>query len=1166
MWFLDSPLENADRVFKKQQFFKNEYGLNTTLLVSHFIKWKSSQKDEFYISPLIYQAVTVVKNQKISTQYDFEIDDTNYAINPVLISEFQHQFNIKLQIKDNNITSFIDELTVSLESNGDHLKLSNKVNSTDEWEIFSTQAIGNFNYKKSVLGQDYDVIINSANTSVKAILGEENSKENHLPNLDLPNSDNSQKEAISKSMATNLVIQGPPGTGKSHTIVELIKQNLLKGKTVLFVSEKKSALDVVYTKLKAEKLGHLIAYFNGEKSQKKEFYSNLKTAFNQFDSITEITSKSDDTIDLNNYFTTYSTELTAYNDNLDTSLFELLTYLAKRQVTEPEHSSHYTIPSYKLWQNYLEFTEDIETISISKFGCQSISELPFLTFNKAVFLDVNPLQKIETRLSELESNLKAITIILSELNLDWNWKKLSSYCLTATVLNMANTAQLDLLDTTSKKYKSFDTWTKKYELTQNKLKTSIELCSKWEVKPNLPEIDELIEELTSKQSKPWFTIFKTSKVDLAFKNYKGDLSHTLKLKALQNLKYYYELNSTLVDLKIKLKHNLNLLNPDIDINYILQLRQKLQSLSSNEYVFLLEQDNSLELIKKLHQLHPQIQQSNQIVNYVFSNYSIQNITDVLTKIEHVKTYNAQYSYYLPEIKKTLNLPSELLSYIGSSYKSVEQMTDEIVYFNYTKEVKFNTVLKHLNSTHFVANFKALKVEKSKKSGQQIQNISEYWVKNWKYIEELLNTPTSKLKAAKKLKKQHYKIAKRTIFHELAKQQQHLPIKQLVEQTNYSIFDIQPLWMMNPLSIAENLPCDADLFDLVIFDEASQIPFEDSIPAIYRAKQIVVVGDSKQMPPSQFFSNANDTTTLLNQAESVFKSHLLTWHYRSEHPRLIQFSNQHFYDNELNYFPSISEQNPIETIFVENGLFEDGININEAKVVAETYSNLLKNGIKNIGIIAFSKAQELQIKKEIDTLKLVNNDQLLIRNLENTQGIEKDIIIISIGYGFNSDRVFRMNFGPLNQDFGGNRLNVLLTRAKQKMIVASSVKSSDFKLSDNRGVSLLNQFLAFTEQNKSVKKTFLTHFLHQEISNLLNKNNITHTFTSATNGLAVNSFTQPSSGKILLVDPSLHLKENTDIYTLLSVIHDRFKSVKIVLSTDYLEHKERTEQEVIDFFR
>jgi len=1165
LWFIDSSFENASKIYKKQQFFKTEYGLNTTLLVSHFIKWKAINKDIFYISPLIYKPAILVKNQKVSLGYELDIENELYIINPVIETEFLNQFDIRLSITDNDIDGLIKKLVTNLEENGDKIGLVDSFNTTENWEIITINAVGNFNYKKSILGQDYDVILNSINASVNALLGNGNTKPLKLSRLELPNSDDSQTKAISKAMANHLVIQGPPGTGKSHTIVELIKHNLLEGKTVLFVSEKKSALDVVYKKLNTDHLGHLIAYFNGEKSQKKNFYSNLKLAFNQFNSTDTFASKTEDTSDLNTYFNSYSTELLSYNENLDASLFELLSHLTEHQVKLTRQSTSCSIPNYKLWQNYLEFIEDLEDISVSKFGCQSISDLPFLHFNKAVFLDLNPLQKIETRLFELKSNLKQVISVLNKLNLDWNWHQISKHCLTASVLNMANTAQLDLLDNTSKKYKSFDTWTKKYELIQNKLKTSTELCSKWKIKPKLSEIDELIEQLTINQSKKWFSFFKPSKIDSVFKNYNGDLSNNLKLKSLNELKQFYELSSTLTEIKIKLKHNLNLLNPDIDINHILQLRQKLQSLSSNEYIYLLEQNNSLELIEKLHQLHPQIQQSNQIVKYIFSNYSIHNIADTLSKIESVNQHDVDYIYYLPEIKKTLNLPSELLNYISSSHTKVEQMTNEVVYFNYQNEVKFNPVLKHLNSTEFELNFKALKLKNSKKSNNQIETISTFWIAKWKRIEELLNTPTSKLKEPEKSQKKHYKLAKRTIFHELAKQQQHLPIKHLVEQTNHSIFDLQPVWMMNPLSIAENLPCDANLFDLVIFDEASQIPLEDSIPAVYRAKKIIVVGDSKQMPPSQFFSSSTETVTLLNQAESVFKSHLLTWHYRSEHPKLIQFSNHHFYDNELNYFPPTSAKNPIESVFVENGLFNEGVNTIEAKVVTERYLNLLKTGTKSIGIIAFSKTQELEIKSQIEALNLVKNDQLLIRNLENSQGIETDIIIISIGYGFNKDGNFRMNFGPLNQEFGANRLNVLLTRAKQKMIVVSSVKPTDFKLSDTRGVSLLKQFLTFILQENQTKSTTPIHFLHKKIATILDYKNISYSFNSAVNGLAVNCFIQHDTTKILVLDPSLNSNENRDIYTLLSVINDRFKEVKILLSTDYLENSKRFEKEVIQFF-
>ena len=127
-------------------------------------------------------------------------------------------------------------------------------------------------------------------------------------------------------------------------------------------------------------------------------------------------------------------------------------------------------------------------------------------------------------------------------------------------------------------------------------------------------------------------------------------------------------------------------------------------------------------------------------------------------------------------------------------------------------------------------------------------------------------------------------------------------------------EMQKVWVMNPLSVSERLACKKDLFDVVIFDEASQIPLEDAVPAIYRSKQIVVVGDEKQMPPSSFFASHSESQTLLDKASLSFSKEMFKWHYRSEHPALIQFSNKQFYEDELLTFPSNSADFPINFNF------------------------------------------------------------------------------------------------------------------------------------------------------------------------------------------------------------------------------------------------------------
>lgn len=157
----------------------------------------------------------------------------------------------------------------------------------------------------------------------------------------------------------------------------------------------------------------------------------------------------------------------------------------------------------------------------------------------------------------------------------------------------------------------------------------------------------------------------------------------------------------------------------------------------------------------------------------------------------------------------------------------------------------------------------------------------------------------------------------------------------------------------------------------------------------------------------------------------------------------------------------------------------------------------------------------------------------------------------------------MNFGPINQDYGANRLNVLLTRAKQSMTVVTSVKSNDFKLSDNRGVQLLKDFLLYAEQNDKSKETEPDYFLLRYIKTTLKGKNVT--FYKAINGLSVNCFIQHSTQKILLIDPALQPNENKDIYTILNVLDNRFKSIKVLLTHDYWHNKERFTTDVLTFF-
>jgi len=302
--------------------------------------------------------------------------------------------------------------------------------------------------------------------------------------------------------------------------------------------------------------------------------------------------------------------------------------------------------------------------------------------------------------------------------------------------------------------------------------------------------------------------------------------------------------------------------------------------------------------------------------------------------------------------------------------------------------------------------------------------------------------------------------------------------------------LKPCMLMSPLSVAQFLDRERTRFDTVIFDEASQICPEDAIGSIARGDQVIVVGDSKQMPPTSFFALSSededeepDLESILDECETCGMSRrMLMWHYRSKDESLIAFSNHQFYGGRLNTFPSSifgREGFGLHHVHVPSGVFDRGksrTNRVEAEVVAKMVRDhyARKDG-KSLGVIAFSEAQMEAIDQALDemrqddreldaVLSSEEGEPFLLYNLENVQGHERDRIILSVGYGKDENGKFALNFGPLNRDGGERRLNVAITRAKSSLDIVSSIRSEDIDLSGSRskGALLLKQYLAFAE--------------------------------------------------------------------------------------------------------
>ncbi len=337
-----------------------------------------------------------------------------------------------------------------------------------------------------------------------------------------------------------------------------------------------------------------------------------------------------------------------------------------------------------------------------------------------------------------------------------------------------------------------------------------------------------------------------------------------------------------------------------------------------------------------------------------------------------------------------------------------------------------------------------------------------------------------------------------IKHELTKKRRHIPIRQLVRRAGEALQALKPCFMMGPLSVAQYLIPGNVYFDLVVMDEASQLKLEDVLGAIARCSQAVVVGDPKQLPPTTFFERMNEigvddddvaaaeeAEAILDVCQNCFDNRRLRWHYRSEHESLIAFSNKEFYDNDLIVFPSPYGQNEdygVNHHFVKEAKYRRGKNKAEAEAVANAIMDHFKRFPElSLGVATFNIQQRDLIQDEIERLQKQDywleerikkteetEEPFFIKNLENVQGDERDVVFISTTYGPDSEtgQVYQ-RFGPINRDTGWRRLNVIVTRAKKRLHLFTSMRSTDVNLTDNvsRGVVALKRYLEYAESGR-----------------------------------------------------------------------------------------------------
>ncbi len=509
----------------------------------------------------------------------------------------------------------------------------------------------------------------------------------------------------------------------------------------------------------------------------------------------------------------------------------------------------------------------------------------------------------------------------------------------------------------------------------------------------------------------------------------------------------------------------------------------------NELELYLNEFNSMPFYKKIFEKGKLKEKINEIINNYFlvSNNVIAKL--LVSNIPFIKQFIPSYQEFVSN-----KFIYDKLNYNEKEYvRIIEQLKDDLnISFRESNEQIYNTILfnvictfekNNVNVTNYISNFDNIRNDIRK-------NIVEKKDLTRKLAFNQLLQDISNLDGNNKISK----------IEEMCNRKRKMSVNKFMSKYKLEMLDSIKIWLMTPEVVSDTIPFEKNIFDLVIFDEASQLYVEKSIPAIYRAKKVVVAGDQKQLKPSslgqgrildeidedEISDGFLEYESLLDAARYKYKHTMLNYHYRSKYEELIAFSNYAFYNGKLmvTSLAQKSDEKPIERIKVENGMWIDKKNEQEANQVVKLVKEILNTRKNNetIGVITFNSSQMNLIEDLIEKEKMIDtnfatqmlseenrysngeNISFFVKNIESVQGDERDIIIFCIGYAKNEKGRVAINFGWLNQDGGENRLNVAISRAKQKIYVVTSIEPEELVVdyTKNDGPKLFKQYLEYVK--------------------------------------------------------------------------------------------------------
>ncbi|QKT05415.1 DUF4011 domain-containing protein [Mycoplasma sp. OR1901] len=1125
--------ERLKKLYKNYTSFQDEFSINTLFVSVGYLKWYETQEDDNeHYAPLMLIPTNLKeesKNKKRVYQLNFD-DESVLQPNETLLQKLETTYKIKID------SSILDN---ELDNYSKYLKFKELLISkfTDHrWEIIDTLYLSVFNFTKINMYKDLEENENKIvlNNFIKVLsnvetdeekfdkIDEENIEEKFTNNelYHILDADSSQEIAIQKAInGESFILQGPPGTGKSHTITNIISELLARGKKILFVSEKKAALDVVYNNLKKIGLESYSIPIHNEDLDKKVILNELYKSLEKGNKTINIINSQIENIytkynNSSKFLNNYGKELLIQKEPIGMNLYHMISNYYKLDsfndlIFKIDNFYNLDLPKIESISNSLVELEERINFFNKKPQQNSWYGLKWHSYDEIKKEDLVSL------ISNLSLNINRIDDLLIEKHqsFTFNKEKFGSNIEVITnifrkIINFKNKyqAKLDIdafnfnLDKEIELYKNILDETKKINELESQLSNLY----------NLDSIDSY-DFNTIKESyfdyKNKFLKFLNSKWRSALKN----INSFSKDKKSDLIVFENNIDN-IIDYKIR-KHLVK--------DYIQQLNYKISDYKFDNL------DQTYEMLQLISYIKNQEMISNFRINTehfitrVNNDYGyINDINEWLNKVSSwVDNINHLQNAFNIDILNIKNLNKSDLS------SNLDKLVNDQAYIRSIVELNHNIItLKNNNLSDFVdkileepdvSNYKEIFQKRLYKllidyhlnqinDSYKFTNTTLEISKNeFALVDEEIKK-IAKIKVDAKLLSQipsmegigasnpEIKILKA----EANKSRRIMPFRKLFQKIPNLLLQLKPCLMMSPLSVSKYLSGTDIKFDVVIFDEASQIRPENAIGAIYRSKQLIIVGDNEQLPPTSFFDTINDDEeideeyqdendisikgfdSILDLSNIALKTIKLRWHYRSEFDQLIYPSNYAIYD-DLVTFPANRLPARFEAIGYQkvSGIFENGINKVEAEFIINLLHDIMKENSNklSIGIVTFNIKQQLYIESLVEKFRdkhpefehffdRNSKEPLFVKNIETVQGDERDIIIISSVYGKDEKGNVPMRFGPINHKNGYKRLNVAFTRAKKGIILVSSLSWTDIDLerSNSRGVQFFKDYLRIAE--------------------------------------------------------------------------------------------------------